>query len=41
MDEEGKKRTVDGADREAQPPVLMSVQHEEDDQVGDGRQDDG
>ena len=32
--------TINGADGEAEPPVLVSVQGEEDDQVGDGRQDD-
>ena len=34
------EHTVNGADGEAEPPVLVSVQDEEDDQVGDGRQDD-
>lgn len=37
----GKERTIDGANGEAEPTILVSVQNEKDHKVCDGRQDDG
>ena len=37
----GGEHTINGTDGEAEPTVLMSVQREEDDEICDGRQDDG
>ena len=34
-------RTIDSADSETKPTILMAIQDEKDDQVRDGRQDDG
>lgn len=40
-EDECEQRTIDGADGETEPTVLMPIQDEKDDQVRDGGQDDG